>query len=181
MGDQLHGGPSGDDLTFAHGEGGQGIQGYADLSRKGGVVMGSEGLHVIFRTAYHQRIYIDSGYTDKPGIQAAMGDYLFHLNDDLAAGIVGGLGLGKRLGIGALFFKGAVAVTIGIGCANHRDVDREGWVKQLLLTLKLNELDQIARVPGRLVDLSPLQAGVHEGVQADMRYDAGTFRRDFAE
>lgn len=53
--------------------------------------MGSEGLHVIFRTAYHQRIYIDSGYTDKPGIQAAMGDYLFHLNDDLAAGIVGGL------------------------------------------------------------------------------------------
>ena len=180
-GGQFHGRPPGNDLPRTHRQRGQSIQRGADLSGKGGVILGAEGLHVVLRPGHHKRIHIDTGEADEPCVQAAVGDHLLHLDNDPAAGVMGGLRLGQGLGVDTLPLKGTVAALVGIGRADNCDINGEGGIKELFLALQLNQLDHIARFMGGAVHLSALQAGVHKGVQADMGDHAGPLRGDLPE
>ena len=102
---------------------------------------------------------------------------MLHLGDDDAAGVLGGLGQGQAFQQGAFVLHRHVAVLIGGGAADDGHVHGQGGVEHPLLVLELDDLDDIDR--GVLVHLAALEAGIHEGLQADLGNHARAFRRDF--
>ena len=136
---------------------------------------------MIFRLGYHDGVHVDAGEADHPGVQRAVFHHPLHLDNDRAAGVMGGLGLGQRLGIGTLPLKGAVALGIGIGGPEDGHVNGDGGVKQLFLPLKLDHLDEIPLVPGGLVQLAALQPGIGKGAEAHMGDHTGAPGGDLPE
>ena len=161
---QLHGRAAGQDLLGVQGNGRNGVHGDAELAGQGAVVGHAQALHVVLNRAYHNGIHIDTGNFHQLGVQRTALDDLLHLDDDLAAGVLGGLGLGGDVQGADLTVDGAVAVLVGIGAPEEADVDGEALVQQALLTLDLDELHQV--LLGDLVQLAAAVAGVGEGVQA---------------
>ena len=70
---------------------------------------------MVFGCGYHDGVDIDTGNLNETGVNTAVIHHLLHLDDDLAAGVLGSLRDGQRLTDYALSLKGAVALRIGIG------------------------------------------------------------------
>ena len=175
---QLHGCAAGDDLLGVQGNGGDGIHGNAELAGQCAVVRHTQALHVVLNRAYHNGVHIDTGNFDQLGIQRAALNDLLDLDDDLTAGVLGGLGLGGDIQGADLAVDGAVAVLIRIGAAEEAHVDGEALVQQALLTLDIHQLYQVFL--GALVQLAAAVAGVGEGIQAHMGDGADVVGGDVA-
>ena len=128
---------------------------------------------MILRSGHHDGVYIDAGEPDQTGIQSAVFHQLLHLDNDLTAGVLGGLSDGQGLGGDTLALEGAVAVGVGISGADHAHIDGERLVKQPGLTIDGDALHQRSGLPGLLVEHAALQLRVHEGLQAHMGDEAG--------
>ena len=175
---QLHGRAAGQNLLGVQGDGGDGVHGDAELAGQGAVIGHAQALHVVLNRAYHNGIHIDTGNFHQLGVQRTALDDLLHLDDDLAAGVLGGLGLGGDVQGADLAVNGAVAVLIGIGAAEEADVDGEALVQQALLALDVHQLHQVFLRAG--VQLAAAVAGVGEGVQAHVGDGADVMGGDVA-
>ena len=163
---QLHGGTAGDDFLGVQGNGGNGIHGDAVLAGEAAVIGSAKALHVVLGGADDDGIHIDAGDGHQLGVQGAALHHLFHLHDDLAAGIAAGLGHGGDVDGADLVVDGAVAVLVGVTAPDEHHVDGEGLIQQPLLPLDIDDLHDV--LGGGAVELSAAVAGIHEGIQAHM-------------
>lgn len=175
---QLHSGAAGDDLLGVHGDGGDIVHGDAELTGESSVIGHAQALVVVLGRAHDDGIHIDAGDLHQAGVQRAALDDLFHLDDDDAAGVLGGLALGGDVQRADLAVDGAVAVFISVGAADQAHIDGDGLVEQALLTVNVHQLHQVFL--GALVELATLVTGVYEGVQANVGDGADVVGGDVA-
>ena len=161
---QLHGGPAGDDLLGVQRDGGDVVHRDAELTAEGAVIGHAQALEVVLNGTHHDGVHIDAGDLHQTGVQGTALDNLLHLDNDLTAGVLGGLALGGHVQRADLTVDGAVAVLVGIAGPDQAHINGNGLVEQPLLPLDVDDLDQI--LLGALVELAAAVAGVHEGVQA---------------
>ena len=121
---------------------------------------------MVLRRGHHDGVHIDAGEPHQTGVQGAVLHHVLHLDDDLAAGVLGGLGDGQGLGADALPLEGAVAVGVSIGGPDHGHVDGQGLVQKPGLPADLDALHQGTGLPGPVVEHAALQLRVREGLQA---------------
>ena len=161
---QLHGRPAGDDLLGVQGNGRDGVHRDAELAGQAAVIRHAQALLVVLNGSYHNGVHIDTGNCHQFRIQTAALHNFFHLHDDLAAGVLAGLGHGGDVDGADLPVDGAVAVLIGVAGPQEHHVDGESLVQQQLLALDVDDLHQVLR--GAVVQLAAAVAGVGKGVQA---------------
>jgi hypothetical protein len=95
-----------------------------------------------------------------------------------AAGTPRRLGHGQHLAEHGLLFHADVAVLVGRGAAQERDVDVEGLVEQPLAAGQGDDVDQIVAGRGALAPTAV--ARIDEGVQADLGDQPGSPRSHLA-
>src|SRR5262249_38071482 len=127
----------------------------------------------------HHRIHQDAGHTHRARRQRADLYGSPHLDDHLAARVVGGEGGGVDIDVGWLLLETDVAVCISEGATDQGDVDGERLVAQQLAAIDAHHLGQIG--PGGPVHTSALDARVYEGAEADVGEEAGPSGADLAE
>ena len=174
----LHGGAARHDLANGQRQRLDVRDGDLDLPRKGGIVLGVFGLHVIVGLGDHDVVDEVSGDAHEVRVESARRDHRLRLGDHDPAGIVDGLGDGKDLHLQALVLHRQVAHLVGVRAADEPDVDREPAIVQVLLAVQLDERDEVLR--GDVVDLGALDARIDEGAQPDFGDDAGPMGGDLA-
>ncbi len=112
-----------------------------------------------------------AGNLDIAERQAARSRQLTHLGDDPAAAVVGGHGHREHLPLDGLALHGQVAVLVGAGPPDDRDIDGKGVEQQPLLAAQGHDLDEI--VGGGGVLLAAGLARVDVGAQADLGHETG--------
>ena len=129
----------------------------------------------MFGRGHDDAIHQNARYPDEPGVQAAgFGDAL-DLDDDDAARVAGGRGDRQRFKDQRLLLHRDVAVRIGAGAPQDRDIDRTRLVEQVFLAAQRDDLDDILGRTG--VDLAAAVARIDEGVGADAGDGARAYRR----
>ena len=78
----------------SRGMGGMAFHGDAELAGEAAVIGHAQALFVVLNRAYHNGVHIDTGNCNQFRIQRAALDDLLHLDDDLSAGVLAGLGHG---------------------------------------------------------------------------------------
>src|SRR5699024_9946959 len=175
---QLHCSAAGDDLLGVHRDGRDRVYRDAEFAGQRAVVRHAEALHVLFVRADNDRVNIDARDRDQLRVERAALYDLLDLYDDLAARVLARLRHRGDVQRADLSMYGAVAVFVAVGSAQEYDVDREALVEQALLTLDVDDLDQIFL--GHVVELAAAVARVGEGLEADMGDRADVVRRDIA-
>ena len=111
------------------------------------------------------RVHQRRGNIHGPGRHVVV-DHANHLDDDLAAVSVGGLGNGQGVDGGALVFKGDVPLLVGITGLEQRHVHFGDLIEQSLLSIFLRQRHQIQL--GALVELVLADPGIYKQVQSDL-------------
>ena len=163
---QLHGGTAGDDLLGVQRDSGDDVHGDTVLAGKAAVIGSAQALHIVLGGADNNGVHIDAGDGHQLGVQGAALHHLFHLHDDLAAGVAAGLGHGGDVDGPDLVVDGAVAILVGVAAPDEHHIDGEGLIQQPLLTLNIDDLHDI--LGGGAVQLAAAVAGIHKGIQAHM-------------
>ena len=144
----------------------------AQLSAQRGGVLGPPGLWMVFGRGYDHAV--DEHAWDLHVLRAQgshVGDS-FDLDDHQAAGVVDRGGDGEGLQEQRLALHGDVAVRVGGGTAQERDIEAlERLVEQVLLAADGHQLDAV--FGGVVVDLAAAVAWVDECVEADPREQPG--------
>lgn len=149
--------PAGNDLFDVHGERGDIVRWNTELPGQSSVIGHTEALAVVLGSAHHNGVHVDAGNLHQPGVQCAALHNLFHLHDDDAAGVLGGLTLGGNVQRTNLAVDGAVAVFISIGGTDEAYIDGNGLIEQALLPVNVHQLDKVLMGAG--VSLPPPSRG----------------------
>ncbi len=103
----------------------------------------------------------------------------FDLGDDDAARVVRGHGDGLRFQRQRLLLHGDVAVEVGCGAADERDMDRESLVEEIVLAVDGHQADDV--FGGLRIQLAAAQAWIDESAETDVRQRTGFAGGDVAE
>ncbi|OIQ71535.1 hypothetical protein GALL_468450 [mine drainage metagenome] len=152
----------------------------ADFTRISRVIGLQKGLHVVRRVAGdHHRIDQHTGYFDAARVQCAALGQAFDLGNHDAAAVARGHGNGQGFQRQRFALHAQVAVRVGGGGADDADVDREGFVEQIVFAVDVHAAHQV--LGGSRIDLAATVQRVDKGVQTHVGQGAGFAGGDVAK
>ena len=175
---QLERGAARDDLAHAHRERLDVTDRHPQFAGVGGVVGGREGLRVVCARRDHDAVHQHAGNLHLARIQGAPVGDPFDLHDDQPAAVACGHRDRQAFQRERFALHRDVAVGIGGGAADDRDVDRQRFVEQVFTPVERHQRHQV--FDSALVELAATMARVDERAQADTRQVAGFAGGDIA-
>ena len=169
-----------DDLSFGQRHRRHVAHGHADLAGEGGAEGLGEGLLVVLGLLGDDHaVDHHAGHLHLPRRQRMRVGHALDLRDDDAAGVARGHRDGQRFERERLALHRQVAVGVGGGGADQRDVDRKGLVEQVLVAVDFHQAHEL--LLRLLIDLPTAEARVDEGAQAHLAQVARLAGGDVAE
>ena len=143
------------------------------------VVAGGIGLDMVFRLGNDDAIDQYARNFDMPRIERTGGGDAFDLGDDEALAVLGGRCQCQVVEGQRLLFHRDVAVAVGGGAADDRDIDRKRLVEQPLLAVDLHQPHQL--FGGACIELAATIGRVDEGTETDLGKKPGLASRNLAK
>src|SRR5580704_2077775 len=140
--------------------------------RNGNISMEKEALTLdALALRHHHAVDQHAGDFHMARIERTGGGHAFDLGDDKPLAVLGGGRERKRVQGQRLLFHRYVAVAVGGGAANDRDVDRKRLVEKPVLAVDLHDADEF--FGGALVQFPAAIGRIDKGAQAYLREQAG--------
>ena len=153
-----------------------GATGFAGLPWWPGGHPGGDHIRTVAFLAYHHGVDQDARDLRHQRVHGPHLDQVLDLGDHDASAVVGCGGLQEDSFRPALLIAKDIAVGVSGGGPDDGDVYWYGWVKEVLPSVHLDDLDELLDGPGVEAAARPTRVG--KGVEADFGEKAGPARSD---
>ncbi len=168
-----------DDLLCAQRQGFGSNVGVSHFAGQSGIVITIQCLLVILRVSNYYIVNIDAGNLNQTRIQCACFNQFFYLNYNDTAAVFNSLAYGCAFQRRNFLFKGDVTGFISVCTSDQSNVDGECGVEQIVLTLDVNQLDDVFL--GYIVYFTAAVSGVDKCTQTYLCEAAGSMCSDISE